>query len=44
MGEVCLRRMPIQLRVLLHTNGDATKAKLVQRLAQAGVELPAFRG
>jgi len=44
MGEVCLRRIPIQLRVLLHTNGDVTKAKLSRRLEQAGIALPEFRG
>jgi hypothetical protein len=44
MGEVCLRRIPIQLRLLLHTNGDVTKAKLSQRLEQAGLALAEFRG
>ena len=44
MGEVCLIRIPIQLRVLLHANGDVTRAQLEQRLKQAGCELPEFRG
>ena len=44
MGEVCLRRVPIQLRVLFHTNGDVTKQALNRRLEQAGIPLPVFRG
>lgn len=44
MGGACLIRMPIRLRVLLHTNGDVTKAKLSRRLDQAQVALPEFRG
>lgn len=42
MGEVCLRRIPLQLRVLLHAEGAAAGV-LEGRVRAAGARLPAFQ-
>jgi hypothetical protein len=44
MGEVCLRRIPIQLRILLHTETEAERIALDRRLVACGRILPAFHG
>ncbi len=42
MGEVCLRRIPLQLRVLLHA--EVAEAEVLERrLLAAGARLPAFQ-